>query len=100
MDEARRPAPRPVETIVVPDKQHGRVLVLRDTQGVTSGHAALPPVLVPILQRFTGRLTCTQIAREASKEIGEAVPVEVVIRLAEELDQGLFLEGPTFRAAK
>lgn len=100
MDAASRPALRAVETIVVPDKEHGRVLVLRDTQGVTSGHAVLPPLLVPILSRFNGQMTCAQIAREASKEIGEQVPVEVVVRLAEELDRGLFLDGPTFRAAR
>jgi AmmeMemoRadiSam system protein B len=100
MDPTSRPTLRAVETIVVPDKEHGRVLVLRDTQGVTSAHATLPPVLVPILARFNGRLTCAQIAAEASKEIGEEVPTEVVVRLARELDTGLFLEGPTFRAAR
>jgi AmmeMemoRadiSam system protein B len=100
MDAASRPALRPVETIVVPDKEHGRVLVLRDTQGVTTGHAALPPVLVPIVARFTGRLTCAQIASEASGELGAEIPVEVVVRLAGELEAGLFLEGPTFRAAR
>jgi AmmeMemoRadiSam system protein B len=89
-----------VETVVVPDKEHGQVVVLRDTQGVTAGHAVLPPVLVPIVSRFTGRVTCAQIAVDASRELGEEVPVAVVVRLAEELDEGLFLEGPTFRAAR
>jgi MEMO1 family protein len=100
MDEASRPALRPVESIVVPDREHGRVLVLRDTQGVTDANAVLPPVLVPIVARFGGRLTCAQIASEASREIGSEVPVEVVVRLASELERGLFLEGPTFREAK
>jgi AmmeMemoRadiSam system protein B len=76
------------------------VLVLRDTQGVTSAHAALPPVLFPILSRFDGRLTCAQIAAEASGELGGEVPTDVVVRLARELEAGLFLEGPTFRAAR
>lgn len=100
MDEASRPALRPVESIVVPDREHGRVLVLRDTQGVTDANAVIPPVLVPIVARMGGRLTCAQIAREASREIGSEVPVEVVVRLASELERGLFLEGPTYRAAR
>lgn len=100
MDEASRPALRPVESIVVPDREHGRVLVLRDTQGVTDANAVIPPVLVPIVARFGGRLTCAQVAREASREIGSEVPVEVVVRLASELERGLFLDGPTYREAK
>jgi AmmeMemoRadiSam system protein B len=99
-DDSLRPALRPVETIVVPDAQHGRVLVLRDTEGVTSAHACVPPQLVPVVARFTGSHTVDQIAREASSELGFEVPVETVIRLAEELDRALFLEGPTYRAAR
>ena len=100
MDDHSRPTLRSVETILVPDKDHGRVLLLRDTQGVTEGHAVLPPALLPIVGRFTGKLTCAQIAREASEQLGSAISVEDVVRLAEELDRGLFLEGATFRAAR
>jgi AmmeMemoRadiSam system protein B len=100
MDEHSRPALRSVETIAAPDKEHGRVLVLRDTQGVSEGHAVLPPALLPIVGRFTGRLTCAQIAAEASEQLGVTVPVEVVVRLADELERGLFLEGATFQAAR
>ncbi len=94
-----RPALRSVESIVVPDATHGRLLVLRDSQGVTDATAALPPPLVPIVARFNGVLTCEQIAREASRELGEEVPVDLVVRLARELEDALFLEGPKFRAA-
>ncbi len=94
-----RPALRPLESIVVPDATHGRVLVLRDTQGVTSGYAAIPPALIPIVSRFEGALTCEEIAGEVSAELGEQVPVQLVERLADELDAGLFLEGATFREA-
>jgi AmmeMemoRadiSam system protein B len=95
-----RPALRPVETILVPDPEHGQVLVLRDTQGVTSSHACLPPALIPVVARFTGESTIAEIARSASVELGVDVPVEVVANLAEELDRALFLEGPTYRAAR
>ncbi len=100
MDASSRPALRAVESIVVPDKQHGRVLILRDTQGVTEAHATIPPVLVPVVARFAGKLTCAEIAQEASAELGGEVPVEVVVRLADELEKGLFLEGRAFRQAR
>ena len=100
MDAQSRPALRPVESIVVPDREHGKVHVLRDTQGVTDANAVVPPVLVPIVSRFTGRRTCAEIAAEASKELGQELPVEVVVRLAEELERGLFLQGPVFREAR
>ncbi|HEX4515896.1 MAG TPA: AmmeMemoRadiSam system protein B, partial [Polyangiaceae bacterium] len=66
----QRPRLRPVETIVVPDPRHGKVLVLRDTQGIAPGHAVIPPTLIPIVARFTGRMTCAQIAKEVAREIG------------------------------
>jgi MEMO1 family protein len=94
-----RPALRSVETIVLPDPKHGRLLILRDTQGVTDATAALPPAVVPIVARFNGTLTCEEIAREAAQELGETVPVELVVKLASELEDGLFLDGPKFRAA-
>jgi AmmeMemoRadiSam system protein B len=99
-DGRLKPALRAVETIVVPDAQHGRVLVLRDTEGVTSSHACLPPQLVPVVARFTGEKTVAQIAREASSELGFEMPVEMVQELVDELDRALFLEGPTYRAAR
>jgi AmmeMemoRadiSam system protein B len=94
-----RPRLRSVETIVVPDARHGKVLVLRDTQGIAHGHAVLPPALIPIVGRFTGRLTCGQIAKEASLELGGVVDTEVVEGVARQLDEGLFLEGETFDRA-
>jgi len=100
MDAHSRPVLRPVESIVVPDREHGRVLVLRDTQGITDAHAVIPPALASIVVRFTGRLTCQEIALEASAEVGSSLPVDVVVRHADELERGLFLEGPVFRAAR
>lgn len=95
----QRPRLRPVETIVVPDPRHGKVLVLRDTQGIAQGHAVIPPALIPIVARFTGRMTCSQIAKEVAKEIGADVPLAVVESIANQLDEGLFLEGETFERA-
>lgn len=71
--------------------------MLRDSQGVTSSHALLPMEVVPIVARFTGAMTCEQIARQASEELGESVPVEIVIKLAGELEEALFVDGAPYR---
>ncbi len=96
----RKPALRPVETIVVPDPQHGRVLVLRDTEGISDAYASVPPALVPIVARFTGERTTEEIAREASQDLGVEVPVELVDKLAAELEAALFLHGSTYQEAR
>jgi AmmeMemoRadiSam system protein B len=95
-----RPALRLVETILVPDPQHGRVLVLRDTEGITEGTVSIPPALIPVVARFTGEKTCEQIAVDASRELGLEVEVETVSRAAKVLEDALFLEGPSYRAAR
>jgi MEMO1 family protein len=92
-----RPRLRPIETIIVQDRRLGRALMLRDTQGVTASHAVLPIELVPIVGRFTGAMTCEEIARSASKELGEKVPVDMVVRLATELEDALFVEGAPYK---
>jgi len=95
-----RPALRPVDSVVVPDPEHGRVVVLRDPEGITEGSVCIPPPLVPIVARFTGERTCDEIARELSVELGGTVDVEVVERAAKALEQALFLDGPAYRAAR
>ncbi len=71
--------------------------MLRDTQGVTSSHAVLPLDVVPIVARFTGSHTCEEIARHATIELGERVPVDFVVKLATELEDALFVDGPPYR---
>lgn len=73
--------------------------MLRDTQGIAGGHAVLPPVLIPVVARFTGRMTCAEIAKGASAELGAEMPASVVEDVARQLEEGLFLEGPTFQRA-
>ncbi len=71
--------------------------MLRDTQGVTSSHALLPLDVVPVVARFTGSLTCEEIARQATTELGERVSVDLVVKLATELEDALFVDGPPYR---
>lgn len=85
---------------MIADPERGRMLMLRDTQGVAPSHAALPAGLVPIVARFTGEQTCAEIARAVSRESGEEVPTELVVEVAEELEAALFVDGPRYRAAR
>ena len=71
--------------------------MLRDTQGIAPSHVVLPVDFVPVVARFDGRRTCQEIAREASIELRERVPADVVVRLATELEDALFVDGPAFR---
>ncbi len=93
-----KPRLRSLETIVIPDSKHGRVLVLRDTQGIAERHAVIPPALVPIVARMTGAFTTEEIARDAAREMGTHVPTVIVDNLARELDGAFLLEGATFDA--
>jgi len=95
-----RPRLRPVETIIVPDERHGQAVVLRDTEGVTPKVASVPGPLIPILARFNGQLTVEEIAAEASRDIGAAVPVNVVRKLVRDLDEALFLDSPRYQAER
>lgn len=81
-----------MESIVVPDRRLGRALVLRDTEGVATNNAVLPMDLVPILEAFDGSATCEQIARSLGH-----VPVDLVVRLATQLEDALFVDGPAYR---
>ena len=77
------PAPRcaPSRSIVVPDRERGKVLVLRDTQGVTDANAVIPPVLVPdrvALHRPAD--VRADRARGVARSLAREVPIEVVVR--------------------
>jgi AmmeMemoRadiSam system protein B len=95
-----RPRLRPVETIIVPDRRFGRALVLRDTQGIATAHAVLPAAFVPIVARFTGHATCDAIAREVTVEAREDVPVELVVKIATDLEEALLCDGAPFKKAR
>jgi AmmeMemoRadiSam system protein B len=74
--------------------------MLRDTEGVTSKVATIPAPLIPVVARFAGSLTVDEIAEIASKETGAEIPVSVVRRLADELDEALFLDSPRYQAER
>jgi hypothetical protein len=94
-----RPVLRRLDTFVVQDPERGRMLVLRDMEGVSEGVACIPLQLVPIVARFTGDLTVGEIAQAVSADLHQTVATSLVVRLAEALDGALLLDGPAFRAA-
>lgn len=71
--------------------------MLRDTQGVAPNHVVLPMEVIPIVARFAGKETCEEIAKALGKEAGETVPVSIVVQLASELEDALFVDGPPYR---
>jgi AmmeMemoRadiSam system protein B len=75
----------------------GKALMLRDPQGVAPSHAVLPIEFIPIVARMDGRHSCEEIARQVSSEIRESVPVDLVVRLATELEGALFVDGAPYR---
>lgn len=84
----------------MPDERGRRALLLRDTQGIAPNHARIPLALVPIVSRFDGSRTCAQIAREAARETGREVEVDLVVTIATELEEALFVDGDPYRRAR
>lgn len=82
---------------MVPDRRMGKALMLRDTQGVAPSHAVLPVEFIPIVTRMDGRRTCEEIARQVTSEIRERVPTALVVRLATELENAMFVDGAVYR---
>jgi len=75
----------------------GKALMLRDTQGVAPSHVVLPVEFIPVVSRMDGRRTCEEIARQVTTELRERVPVDLVVRLATELENALFIESAPYR---
>jgi AmmeMemoRadiSam system protein B len=99
IDAHSRPELRAVDTVVDRDTQGRTVVVLQDNQAVTKVRAALPVPLYRLVSMFDGRRTCAQISEDATRDFQTDVPVEVVVKVAEQLDEALYLEGARFEAA-
>src|SRR4051812_34528360 len=80
------PRLRPIESTFSRDRDHGQILRLRDTEGVSPCELVFPASLAAILGRFTGARSIAQIAADASREVGRPVDVELIADLVRELD--------------
>jgi AmmeMemoRadiSam system protein B len=100
MPAAPCPRLRPIETVFVQDRARGRVLVLRDTEGIAPGAVMLAADLAAVVGRFDGARTPAQVAADATRALGRAVDVALVEQLARELDDALLLDTPRYRARR
>ncbi|MFT3772203.1 MAG: AmmeMemoRadiSam system protein B [Minicystis sp.] len=94
------PRLRPVETIFVHDRTRGRVLMLRDTEGIAPSAIVVPAHLAPVIGRFDGRRSSAQIAADVGRAGGQPVTAALVEQLVAELDAALMLDTPRFRARR
>jgi hypothetical protein len=96
----RAPRLRPIETVFVQDRQHGRVLMLRDTEGIAPSPVFVPAHLAAVVARFDGGKSAAQIAEAAARATGRAVSPALVEQLAGELDAAYMLDSPRFQARR
>ena len=97
--ERRAPRIRPVY-MCIEQGAHGRVLVLRDTEGIAPSAILVPAELGAVVVRLDGRRSPAQIAAEASRAAGVRVDAAMVERLVDELDDASMLDTPRFRAMR
>lgn len=94
------PRLRPIETVFLQDRARGRVLMLRDTEGIAPAPVMVPAHLAAVVARFDGRRSPPQIAAEVARATGQRVTAALVEQLAAELDAASMLETPRFEARR
>ena len=72
---------------------------LSDPRGLFEGTVFVPSGLIPLLQRFTGEATVSEIAADLSAISGAEVSIDIVAGVVADLDQRLCLEGERFDRA-
>jgi AmmeMemoRadiSam system protein B len=73
------------------------LLILRCPLGLTQKPLLLKPFILPVLQRFTGNASINSIQEELQEQ---GATQEIILQIAQLLDEELFLEGPKFQQAK
>ncbi|MCB0328553.1 MAG: AmmeMemoRadiSam system protein B [Bdellovibrionales bacterium] len=73
------------------------VLILHCPLGIKEQPLVLNPVIAPVLQRFDGKRSLETIQHELS---GQGATTELILQVAQLLNDSLFLVGPTFEKAK
>jgi hypothetical protein len=97
---ARAPRLRSIDAVFVQDRARGRVLVLRDTEGIAPGAVMVPAELAAVVRRLDGARTIAQIATEASRQTGRRIDQDLVLELVDELDRAAMLETESFHRRK
>ncbi|MEM7205519.1 MAG: AmmeMemoRadiSam system protein B [Planctomycetota bacterium] len=74
-------------------------LVLVDPLGLVDDQVFVPQGLLPVVSRFDGRRTLEEIRGELTAETGGQVPLELIERVARDLDERLLLQSSRFQQA-
>jgi len=83
-----------------PEDRLGRRYVVYDRLRLSERAVRVSVVELEWLQLFDGKRSLQDVQAEVMRQLGgQFVPLEVLQRLAERLDDALFLDGPRFRAA-
>jgi MEMO1 family protein len=91
------PRLRPLE-IFPTDVDGQRLLCLRDPSGMTDRLAFVPPAAAALLMLCDGRRDAPEVARELLARTGMRISEAQIESVIEQLDDGLFLDSPRFRA--
>jgi MEMO1 family protein len=91
-----KPRLRPIEAFPV-EHDGRRLVVLRDPFRWTDNSIVVSPTLIPILQRFTGQNTVTDIQAEFARTTGQILPGEALNGVIAKLDEALLLDSERFR---
>src|SRR6516162_9200898 len=82
-----------------PEDGLGRRYVVYDRLRLSERALRVSTVVLEWLQLFDGKRSLREVQAEVMRQLGgQHVPLEVLQRLAERLDDALFLDGPRFRA--
>jgi AmmeMemoRadiSam system protein B len=83
-----------------PEDRLGRRFVVYDRLRLSERAIRVTGVELEWLQLFDGKRSLRDIQTEVMRQLGgQLVPLELLQRLAERMDDALFLDGPRFRAA-
>jgi AmmeMemoRadiSam system protein B len=83
-----------------PEDRLGRRFVVYDRLRLSERALRVTSLELEWLQLFDGKRSLREVQAEVTGRLGgQVVPLEVLQRLAERLDDALFLDGPRFRAA-
>src|SRR4051794_14793734 len=97
MPVPERPQLRPY-LLATPADREGRNFILSDQLRVTDRLLRVTRLELEWLQLFDGQRTLRDVQLEAMRKVGgQLVPLEVVTRLAHQLDEALFLDGDRYR---
>src|SRR5436305_1157196 len=98
MPAVERPQLRPY-LVAAPEDHEGRHFVVWDQLHLSDRRLRVTARELEWLQMFDGRQTLRDVQDQAMRSLGgQLVPLETFARLAERLDEALFLDGPRFRA--